>query len=42
MDGPMLADVELGALAVELRLGAVARVRESARVLQAGGRASAG
>jgi hypothetical protein len=42
MDGPMLADAELRALAVELRLGAVARVRETARIFQAGGRASAG
>ena len=37
VDGAMVADVELGALAVELGLGAVARVREPARVLQAGG-----
>jgi hypothetical protein len=33
MDGAMVAHVELRSLAVELRLGAVARVREPARVL---------
>ena len=33
----MVADVELRALAVELGLGAVAQIREPARVLQAGG-----
>ena len=33
----MVADVELGALAVELGLGAVARVRELVRIFQAGG-----
>jgi hypothetical protein len=35
MDGAMLAHVELGPLAVELGLGAVARVREPARVFKA-------
>jgi hypothetical protein len=37
VDGAMCVDVELRALAVELGLGVVARVREPARVLQAGG-----
>ena len=37
VDGAMVAHVELGALAVELGLGAVARVREPTRIFQAGG-----
>jgi hypothetical protein len=37
VDGAMVAYVELGPLTVELGLGAVARVREPTRVLQAGG-----
>ena len=37
VDGAMVAHVELRALAVELGLGAVARVREPTRVFQAGG-----
>ena len=37
VQGAMVPNVELGALAVELGLGAVARVREPARVLQASG-----
>jgi hypothetical protein len=37
VDGAMRAHVELRALAIELRLGDVARVREPTRIFQAGG-----
>ena len=37
VDGAMVVNVDLGALAVELPLGAVARVREPAGIFQARG-----